>query len=182
MFLALSIITIIIIHFDANPMASNQTFSLLKLSLGVSVPLVIDLAYQEGYFVPSTFPGFYNEGRLKELKEPSRPRFTTPPSLTFVRYRTENPWHVQYVYAKKSFWRYNVMWWPLGVLCTALQSGHIVNSVRKGRPAGAIAGAAVIGLTWTVMIVEGKARTMFLNEIYDTVIKEEEAFTNRSKI
>ncbi len=82
-------------------MASTRSFSLLKFSLGVSVPIVLDLAYQEGYFVPSTFPNFYNESRLKELKEPSIPDFATPPSLTFVRYRTENPWHFQYVHAKK---------------------------------------------------------------------------------
>ncbi len=74
------------------------------------------------------------------------------------------------------------MWWPLALLSSALQSFHILNSVRKGRPASAIAAAAAIGLTWTAMTVEGKARTMFLNEIYDAVVKEDEAFTNGKEI
>jgi hypothetical protein len=162
-------------------MASRRPISALKLSLGLSVPLFIDLTYQEGYLVPSTFPNVYTESRLKELSKPSGVQFATPPSLTFTRYHTENPWHAQYIYAKKSFWRYKVMWSSLGLISSALQLIHVVNSAAVGRPAGAIAAVAAIGLTWTGIIVEGKARKMFLDEMHDTVVKEEETLTNASE-
>ena len=162
-------------------MASRQPLSVLKFSLSVYIPLLIDLAYQEAYFVPSTLPDLYTKPRLKELSKPSGVQFGIPPSLTFTRYRTENPWHTQYIYAKKSFWRYNLMWSSVGLITSTLQLIHVINSAAIGRPVGAIVAVGAIGLTWTGIIVEGKARKMFLDEVHDTVVKEEENFTNAEK-
>jgi hypothetical protein len=159
-------------------MASMPRFSLLKFSLGASVPLLIDLAYQEGYLVPSTTPNLYNKSRWKELSQPTRHPFRIPPSLTFVGYRTENPFHVEYVHAKKSLWRYNVMWSLLGVVTTTFQANYIVNALQARRIAGAIAALSAIGLTWTAIVAEGHARRMYLDEMQKKVLKEEEAFSS----
>jgi hypothetical protein len=155
-------------------MASRPAFNALKLSLGITVPLLIDLAYQEGYVVPSTIPNFYTKDRLKELSKPTGVPFSIPPSLTFTRYRTENPFHVQYVHAKKSFWRYNVMWSFVGIVSTTFQLVHMTNSLGLRRPAGAVAAAGAIGLTWAAIIVEGNARKMYLEEMHNKVMEEEE--------
>lgn len=155
-------------------MAPRQAFSTLKLSLGISLPLLVDLAYQEAFVVPTTLPGFYNKHRLAELRRPTGVSFGMPPSLTFTRYRTENPYHAQYINAKKSFWRYNVMWSFLGVVSGGLQLEYLIQSLRIGWPAGAIAAAGAVGLTWTAIIVEGNARKMYLEAMHDKVLKEEE--------
>ena len=70
------------------------------------------------------------------------------------------------------------MWWFLGLMSSSLQLLHVVNAVGLGRPAGAFAALGAMGLTWTGIIVEGKARKMFLNEMHDTVVKEEGSFAN----
>ncbi len=68
------------------------------------------------------------------------------------------------------------MWAFLGVVSGAMQANHIVNSLRARRAAGAIAALSAMGLTWSVIIVEGNARKMYLHEMHEKVIKEEEAF------
>jgi hypothetical protein len=157
-------------------MASRQAINTFHLSLGMYVPILLDLAYQEGYLVPTTFPNFYTTSRLNELaKPPSRP-VGIPTSLTFTRYRTQNPWHVQYVHAKKAFWRYIVMWPFLGVVTTALQSNHLLTSLILRRPTGAIVALSAITLTWGTVIVEGNARKMYIDEMYQRVMKEEEIY------
>lgn len=158
-------------------MASRQVHNTLRLSLGITVPLLIDLTYQEAYLVPFTTPNLYSESRWKELIKPKGIPFHIPPSLTFTRYRTENPWHVQYVHAKKSFWRYNVMWPFIGVVTTALQLNFLILSLRTRWAAGAIAAASAMGLTWTGILVEGNARKMYLDKMQEKVLKEEETLT-----
>lgn len=158
-------------------MASGPAFSALKLSLGITVPLLIDLTYQEAYLVPFTTPNLYAESGWKELSKPKGIPFGIPPSLTFNRYRTENPWHVQYVHAKKSFWRYNAMWPFLGVVTTALQLNYLINSLRVRWATGAIAAVSAMGLTWTATLVEGNARRMYLDKMQEKVLKEEETLT-----
>jgi hypothetical protein len=158
-------------------MATQQAFNTLTASLGCSVPLLIDLIYQEGYAVPTHTPKLYTKARLEDLRKPSLPSFGIPESLTFRRYRTENIHHVDYVHAKKSFWRYNFMWSFLGVTTTLLQLHYVVRSIRTRRPAGALAAAGAMGLTWGAIMVEGKARRMYLDEMMDKVKKEEEKFT-----
>ncbi len=155
-------------------MASRQAFNTLKLSLGISVPLLIDLTYQEAYLVPFTTPNLYAESGWKELGKPMGIPFRMPPSLTFNRYRTENPWHVEYVHAKKSFWRYNVMWPFLGVVSTALQLNYLINSLRVRWAIGAIAAVSAMSLTWAGILVEGNARKMYLDKMQEKVVKEEE--------
>lgn len=162
--------------FTSIKMASKQTFSLLTFSLGLSLPLLIDLAYQEAYLVPTTTPNLYTRARLEELIKPVKQPFSMPPSLTFTRYHTENSLHAQYVHAKKSLWRYNVMWGFLGVVSAALQGNYVVNSLIARRPAAAVAAVSAMGLTWAAIIVEGNARRLYLKEMHDEVMKEEEAF------
>ena len=154
-------------------MASRQTINTFKLSLGVLVPLLVDFAYQEGYVVPFTIPSFYTKSRLKELSKPMGVAFGMPPSLTFTRYRTENPWHARYVHAKKSFWRYNVMWPFLGMVSTALQLSYMIKSLRVRWTAGAVTAIIAMVLTWTGITVEGNARKMYLDEMQEKVLKEE---------
>jgi len=157
-------------------MAARQGINLFTLSLGAYVPLLLDLGYHEGYLVPSTFPNLYATTRLNELAKPTPFPVSSPPSLTFTRYRTENPWHAQYIYAKKSFWRYNFMWPTFGIITTVLQSNHLISSLILRRPAGAIAALSAITLTWGTIIVEGNARKMYIDEMYQRVMKEEEVY------
>ncbi len=159
-------------------MASRQAFNSLRLSLGITVPVLIDLTYQEAYLVPFTTPDLYAESRWKELSKPMGIPFHIPPSLDFNRYRTENPWHVQYVHAKKSFWRYNVMWSFLGVVSTALQLHYLINSLRVRWATGAIAAISAMSLTWTGILVEGNARKMYLDKMQEKVLKEEEVLSS----
>jgi hypothetical protein len=149
----------------------------MSFSLGVTVPMLIDLAYHEGYLVPTNTPNLYRS-RLEELTKPTRRPFRIPPSLTFVRYHTENPLHAEYIYAKKSLWRYNVMWSLLGVISAACQANHIVNCLKVRRFGGASLALGAIGLTWTAIMVEGNARRMYIEEMREKVLKEEEAFTS----
>jgi hypothetical protein len=149
----------------------------LLFSLHISIPILCDLAYHEGYLVPSTIPNFYTRDRLKELSRPKLIPFSRPPSLSFVGYRTENPWHARYIHAKKSFWRYNVMWLPLGVTAGILQLTYLINSLRVRWAAGAIASASFLAITCTSIVLEGNARKMYLKEVQKKVLKEEEDFT-----
>lgn len=158
-------------------MASRPVFHAFRFSLGISVPLLLDLAYHEAYLVPSTIPNLYAESQWKELIKPKGIPFHSPPSLTFTRYRTENPLHAQYIYAKKSFWRYNLLWAYLGTSTTALQLYYIISSLRARRVTRAIAAASVMGLTWTAILVEGNTRKMYLDKMQEKVLKEEEAVT-----
>jgi hypothetical protein len=157
-------------------MAARQKVSLFTFSLGMYIPLLLDLAYHEGYLVPTTFPNLYAKTRLNELVKPIPFPVRIPPSLTFTRYRTENPWHARYIYAKKSFWRYNILWSVFGVLTTVMQSGHLITSLFLRRPAGAVAALSAITLTWGTIIVEGNARKLYIDEMHQTVLKEEEMY------
>lgn len=70
------------------------------------------------------------------------------------------------------------MWSFLGCMSSALQILHMVNAVMIRRPFGIFAALGTMGLTWTGIIVEGKARRLFLDEMHDTVVKEEEVWAN----
>lgn len=157
-------------------MAADHLINTLRLSLTISLPLLVDLAYHEGYLVPATIPNFYNPTRLNQLAKPTLFPACVPPSLTFVRYRTENPLHAQYIHAKKSFWRYNAIWPALGVITSGLQTNHLIRSLRSGRPLGAIAALSAITLTWGTIMMEGNARKMYIDEMYQRVLQEEEVY------
>ena len=158
-------------------MASGPAINTLKLSLGFSVAMLIDLAYHEAYLVPSTLPNLYAESNWKELSKPAGIPFRRPPSLSFTRYHTENPWHAQYIYAKKSFLRHNLMWSALAVCTTAMQLSYFITSLRARWATGAIAAVSAMGLTWTGIVVEGNARKMYLNKMQEKVLKAEETIT-----
>ncbi|KAF7502855.1 hypothetical protein GJ744_004976 [Endocarpon pusillum] len=158
-------------------MAARPIFYPFRASLVISIPLLLDLAYHEGYLVPSTIPNLYAESQWKEVIKPKGIPFHSPPSLTWNRYHTENPLHAQYIYAKKSFWRYKLIWAYLGASTTVLQLYYIFSSLRARRVTRAIAAASVMGLTWTAILVEGKTREMYLDKMQEKVLKEEEAFT-----
>ena len=158
-------------------MSSRLVINTLRLSLGITAPLLVDLAYHECYLIPSNVPNLYANSRPEELLKPTGVPFGIPPTLTFTRYRTENPWHAQYIYAKKSFWRYNTLWPFTGVVSAALQLIHIIQSVRLGSVLGVVGAAGAMALTWTGIFVEGKSRRMYLDAMHDKVMKEEEAFS-----
>ncbi len=70
------------------------------------------------------------------------------------------------------------MWSFLGVTSAALQANSIINSVGARRYGGAAAALGAMGLTWTAIMFEGHARRMYLEEMQQKVLKEEEAFTS----
>lgn len=70
------------------------------------------------------------------------------------------------------------MWAFVGLVSTALQLSYLINSLRVRRGTGAIAAVGAIGLTWAGIVVEGNARKMYLDEMQERVIKEEEVLSS----
>lgn len=69
------------------------------------------------------------------------------------------------------------MWAFLGVVSAAFQLSYIIKCLKARSPIGVITAASAMALTWTGIIVEGNTRIMYLDEMQQKVIREEETST-----
>ena len=161
-------------------MAARQQINTLFLSLGLTVPLIIDLVYHEGYFVPTNFPGYWTQSRLDRLTQIRGLPYTNPPSLTYTRYRTESPLHAAFVHTRKSVWQFNAMWPFVAVVTSGLQLHWLIRSARMRVASGVFGALAAMGLTWSALVIEGHSRKMFLDDMREKVAQEEAAYRTAS--
>lgn len=158
-------------------MASGPAINSLKLSLGVTFPLVIDFAYHEGYLV-GVYPGYWTRSRFdrlfqfEALRNVRRTVYDEKNSaLHFTRYRTENPLHASYIHTKKSVWKVNTLWPLLAGVASALQIHSLFVSFRRRALGRALFAVGAMGLTWAGVVLENESRYWFLQDMKERVVQ-----------